>query len=156
VERIRSAGAAIYGQAPIIARVNDDARTWEAIWRASLGAGIVPYYMFVARDTGPHEYFKVPLARAVRVFNGAYRELPGLARTVRGPAMSSTPGKIVVDGTLDLPGRRFFQLRFLQARDQRLVGRPFLARWSDSATWIDELELDESVPADIAAAVRPR
>jgi KamA family protein len=156
VERIRSTGAVVFGQAPIIARVNDDARTWEAIWRASFEAGIVPYYMFVARDTGPHEYFKVPLARAVAVFGDAYRELPGLARTVRGPVMSSTAGKIAVDGELELGGRRFFQLRFLQARDRALVGRPFLARWSDSATWIDELELDDSVPADIAAAIGAR
>ncbi|MCK7622627.1 lysine 2,3-aminomutase [Streptomyces sp. RS10V-4] len=152
--RIRATGAVVYCQAPLIAHVNDDARTWNALWRAELAAGAVPYYLFVERDTGPYDYFKVPLARAAEIFADAYRTLPGLARTVRGPVMSATPGKVVVDGVEDTPDGSYFRLRMLQARDPLLVGRPFRARYSATAAWLDDLELDPATPADLAAAVR--
>jgi hypothetical protein len=64
----------------------------------------------------------------------------GLARTVRGPSMSATPGKVVVDGTARLGGEKVFCLRFLQGRDPDWVGRPFFARYDPEATWLDELE----------------
>ncbi|TCO53683.1 KamA family radical SAM protein [Actinocrispum wychmicini] len=147
--RIRSTGAIVYCQAPLVAHVNDDAGTWSELWRRELAAGAVPYYMFVERDTGPHDYFKVPLARAVEIFQAAYRTLPGLARTVRGPVMSATAGKVVIDGVTD----GFFQLRMLQARDPALVGRPFRAAYSPSACWLDELHMDCTTPADIAEGI---
>jgi L-lysine 2,3-aminomutase len=152
--RIRSTGAVVYCQAPMIAHINDEADLWVQLWRAELAAGAVPYYMFVERDTGPYEYFKVPLARAVEIFHAAYRQLPGLARTVRGPVMSATPGKTVVDGVESGPGGRFFHLRFLQARNPALVGRPFKARYSTDAGWLTDLELAPDVPADIRSAVQ--
>lgn len=151
--RIRATGALLYCQAPLVAHVNDSARIWAELWRAELAAGAVPYYLFVARDTGPRDYFKVPLASAVEIFQGAYQALPGLARTVRGPVMSTTSGKVVVDGVEATSQGRFFQLRFLQAREPSLVGRPFHAHYSAGASWLDELQLEPGVPADLAAAV---
>ncbi|MFZ3467632.1 KamA family radical SAM protein [Streptomyces sp. 4.24] len=154
IARIRSTGALVYCQAPLVAHVNDDPRTWSALWRAELAAGAVPYYMFVERDTGPYEYFKVPLARAHDIFRSAYLTLPGLARTVRGPVMSATPGKVVVDGVTETAQGRFFQLRMLQARDPRLVGRPFRAHYCESAAWLDELRPAHDTPTDIVDALR--
>jgi KamA family protein len=148
--RVRRTGAVVYCQAPMVAGVNDDSDVLARLWRAELAAGAVPYYLFVERDTGPHDYFKVPLVRAAEIFREAYRASPGLARTVRGPVMSATPGKVVVDGVHD----GYFHLRMLQARDPRLVGRPFRAHLSDTAAWLDELEPAADTPADIAAAVR--
>jgi L-lysine 2,3-aminomutase len=153
LSRIRSTGAIVYCQAPLIRHVNDDARTWAEMWRGQLAAGLVPYYMFVERDTGPKEYFKVPLARAVEIFQEAYRTLPGLARTVRGPSMSATPGKVLVDGVEEDATGRHFRLRLAQARKPELVGRPFRARYSEDAAWLDELEIDPATPADILTAV---
>ena len=66
VSRIRSAGGVIRTQAPLIRTINDDAGTWATMWRTQLRMGMVPYYMFVERDTGPQGYFAVPLARARR------------------------------------------------------------------------------------------
>jgi KamA family protein len=152
--RIRATGAVVYCQAPIVAHVNDDARIWSELWRRELAMGAVPYYMFVERDTGPHDYFKVPLARSVEIFQAAYRTLPGLARTVRGPVMSASAGKVVVDGVTEGPDGRFFQLRMLQARNPALVGRPFRARYCTSACWLDELHMDSATPADIAEGIR--
>ncbi|MEV7523946.1 lysine 2,3-aminomutase [Streptomyces sp. NPDC091371] len=153
VARIRSTGALVYCQAPLIAKVNDDPDVWSRMWRAELALGAVPYYMFVERDTGPYDYFRVPLARAAEIYQAAYRTLPGLARTVRGPVMSATPGKVAVDGIIENAEGRFFQLHMVQAREPGLVGRPFLAHYDPDAAWLDELRLDRSAPADIARAI---
>ena len=55
--------------------------------------GIIPYYMFMARDTGAQQFFDVPLEKAQRIYSDALRNCSGLIRTVRGPSMSCTPGR---------------------------------------------------------------
>jgi KamA family protein len=140
VRRIRGTGAVIRTQAPLIRTINDDAGTWSGMWRTQVRMGMIPYYMFIERDTGPQEYFAVPLARAYQIFRDAYRCVSGLARTVRGPSMSATPGKVCVDGITELAGQRVFVLHMIQARDPGLVGKPFFARFDPDATWISDLE----------------
>ncbi len=140
VRRILESGAVIRTQAPLVRRVNDSVDVWARLWREQVRLGAVPYYMFVERDTGPKEYFKVPLARALQIFNGAYRRVSGLGRTVRGPSMSATPGKVLVDGVAKIGADQVFVLKFLQARDPSWVGRPFFARYDEEAAWLDELE----------------
>ena len=85
--------------------VNDRADVWADMWRLQVQLGAVPFYMFVERDTGPKNYFEVPLARSHEIFCDAYRRVSGLARTVRGPSMSAIPGKVVVDGVTEIAGR---------------------------------------------------
>jgi hypothetical protein len=102
--------------------------------------GMVPYYMFVERDTGPQGYFAVPLARAAEVFRDAYSSVSGLCRTVRGPSMSATPGKVCVDGVAEIAGQKVFVLHMIQARDPSLVGRPFFARFDPQAVWLTDLQ----------------
>lgn len=140
LQRIQDAGAVVRCQAPLIRHVNDAAETWADLWRTQVRLGAVPYYMFVERDTGPRDYFAVPLARGLQIYREALREVSGLARTVRGPSMSATPGKVVVDGTAQLGDEKVFCLRFLQGRDPDWVGRPFFARYDPQATWLDDLE----------------
>jgi len=140
IGRIRSTGAVVRCQAPLIRRVNDEPGVWSAMWTKQVSLGAVPYYMFIARDTGPLQYFEVPLARAQSIFRGAVSQVSGPARTVRGPSMSATPGKVVIDGTAEIGGERVFALRFLQARDASWVGRPFFARYDEGVAWLDQLE----------------
>lgn len=139
LRRVLATGARVYCQAPLIRGINDDAGVWSELWRDELSLGCTPYYMFVERDTGAQWLYELPLARAHEIFSDAYRTLPGLARTVRGPVMSATPGKVVVDGIARIGDQRVFCLRFLQARDPAWVGRPFFARYDRDATWLDEL-----------------
>jgi len=139
LRRIQRTGAVVRCQAPLIRRVNDDPMLWADMWRLQVQLGTVPYYMFVERDTGPKDYFGVPLARALEIFSEAYRHVSGLARTVRGPSMSCTPGKVLIDGVLEVGGRPYFVLRFLQARDPAWVGRPFLAEHDRESMWFDQL-----------------
>ena len=140
VRRINGTGAVIRTQAPLIRSINDASETWAAMWRRQQRMGMVPYYMFVERDTGPQDYFAVPLARGYEIFRDAYRSVSGLCRTVRGPSMSATPGKVCVDGVAELAGQRVFVLHLIQARDPALVGRPFFARYDPSAKWLTDLE----------------
>jgi KamA family protein len=149
IRRVRSTGAVVRCQAPIVRHVNDNPLSWAEMWRLQVRLGATPYYMFVQRDTGPRAYFEVPLARAHEVYAEALSRVSGLARTVRGPSMSTTPGKVVLDGVATLGSLRVFVLRFLQARDPRLVGRPFFARYDAKATWFDELTPASAADAQV-------
>ena len=140
VRRIKNTGAVIRTQAPLIRHVNDSAETWGDMWRQQIRLGAVPYYMFVERNTGPKHYFEVPLARAIEIFNEAYRTISGLGRTVRGPSMSATSGKVLVDGVATIKGEKVFVLKFLQGRDPDWVGIPFFAKYDPKAAWLNQLE----------------
>ncbi|OUC91454.1 KamA family radical SAM protein [Streptosporangium minutum] len=139
VAGILATGAVVRTQAPLIRTINDDPVTWSSMWRRQLTMGMVPYYMFVERDTGPQDYFAVPLARAYEIFRDAYASVSGLCRTVRGPSMSATPGKVCVDGVAEIAGQKVFVLHLIQARDPELVGRPFFARYDPTAAWLTDL-----------------
>jgi KamA family protein len=140
VRRIRSTGAVIRTQAPLIRSINDDSAIWAGMWRTQTRMGMVPYYMFVERDTGPQGYFAVPLARGHQIFRDAYANVSGLCRTVRGPSMSATPGKVCIDGVVEVAGEKVFALHMIQARDPDLVGKPFFARFDPTAIWLSDLE----------------
>ena len=139
VRAAQGAGTVIRTQAPLIRTINDAPQAWSAMWRAQARMGMIPYYMFVERDTGPQDYFAVPLARAHEIFREAYTSVSGLCRTVRGPSMSATPGKVCVDGVANVAGQQVFVLHLIQARRPEIVGRPFFARFDPSATWLSDL-----------------
>jgi L-lysine 2,3-aminomutase len=140
LKRIIATGAVVRVQAPLLRHINDDPGVWVSLWREAVALGAVPYYMFVARDTGAQEYFKVTLHRAWRIYRAAIGQVSGLARTVRGPSMSAHPGKVRLLGLSKMAGRTVFVLDYLQARQPELVGRPFFARFDPEAIWFDELE----------------
>jgi KamA family protein len=140
IEQIRSTGAVIRTQAPLVRHVNDSSAIWADMWKKQVALGCIPYYMFVERDTGPKGYFGLPLVRAHEVFRRAFRQVSGLARTVRGPSMSALPGKVVVLGTQRVKGEDVFVLSFLRGRKREWVGKPFFAKLDPDATWLDELK----------------
>ena len=139
VKRIVGTGATLRMQGPLIRHINEDPASWAELWRTGVRLGAIPYYMFVERDTGPREYFQLPLARAHEVFQQAYQMVSGLARTVRGPSMSAFPGKVVIDGVAQIGGEKVFALQFLQARNADWVRKPFYAKYDPTATWFDQL-----------------
>ncbi|HCA27319.1 MAG TPA: lysine 2,3-aminomutase [Betaproteobacteria bacterium] len=139
VRRIRDTGAIVRTQSPMVAHINDDADVWERLWKTQTALGMVPYYLFVERDTGAKSYFALPLARAAEVYREAISRVSGLARTARGPCMSAGPGKVEIQGTAEIAGEQVFVLRFIQARNPDWVQRPFFARFDPAATWLNEL-----------------
>jgi KamA family protein len=137
---VRDAGATVRCQSPIVRHVNDSVDAWADLWRMQVRLGAVPYYMFVERNTGPNRYFEVPLLQAEEVYRKAFRQVSGLARTVRGPSMSATPGKVLFIGTTYVYNEEVFVLRFIQARNPEWVGKPFFARYDPTATWFTDLK----------------
>jgi hypothetical protein len=109
------------------------------MWREQVRLGLVPYYMFVERDTGAKRYFELPLERALAIYRDAVAQVSGLARSARGPVMSALPGKVAVNGITEIGGRRYFLLSLLQGRNPEWCHRPFLAEYDPEATWLNDL-----------------
>ncbi|MET0013764.1 MAG: lysine 2,3-aminomutase [Sedimenticola sp.] len=139
IRRLRDIGAEIRSQGPLLAHINDSADTWIRLWNSQIKLGVIPYYMFVERDTGARHYFEVPLAKAWEIYRQAMQQVSGLGRTARGPSMSAGPGKVEIQGTAEIGGEKVFVLRFIQGRNPDWVQRPFFARYDEEATWLDGL-----------------
>lgn len=140
IANIRQTGAVIRTQSPVLRHINDDPALWAEMWDRQVDLGCIPYYMFIARDTGAQHYFSVPLVRAWEIFREAYQRVSGLCRTVRGPSMSANPGKVQVLGASEVKGEKVLVLRFLQGRNPDWVHQPFFARHDETATWLTELK----------------
>jgi hypothetical protein len=140
ISRVLATGAQIRTQSPVMRNINADPNLWAEMWRKQVNLNCIPYYMFVARDTGAQHYFKVPLVDAWTIFRKAYQQVSGVCRTVRGPSMSATPGKIQILGVGEAGGKKIITLRFLQGRNPDWAARPFFAEYDEHAAWLDELK----------------
>lgn len=140
IKRIRATGAEIRTQSPIFRHINDSPDVWAKMWAEQVRLGCVPYYMFMARDTGANHYFSVPLVEAYEIYRKAYSMVSGIARTVRGPVMSCTPGKVQMLGVNYDSSEDVMVLGFIQGRKPDWVQRPFFAEMNKNATWVDELK----------------
>lgn len=140
IECIKSTGAQIRTQSPLLDKINNSPEIWAEMWQKQVDLGCIPYYMFIARDTGSKAFFEVPLVDAWKLFSKAYSSVSGICRTVRGPSMSAYPGKVAVRGVREIKGEKMFILNFLQCRNPDLVGIPFFAKFDAEATWLDQLK----------------
>ena len=140
VKRILNTGAQIRTQAPLLDHINAHEDIWSNLWQKQVNLGMIPYYMFIARNTGANDYFGIPLSQAWSIFKGAFKKVSGISRTVRGPIMSCMPGKIRVVGITEINNQKVFVLEFIQGRNPEWVGQPFFAQFNKHAMWYDELE----------------
>jgi len=139
IARILKTGAIIRTQSPLLKHINDDPKIWAELWKKQVTLGCVPYYMFVARNTGAQHYFSVPLVNAWKIFREAYKLVSGICRTVRGPSMSALPGKIQVLGVSDISNHKVFTLRMIQGRNPDWTAKPFFAEYNEDAIWYTDL-----------------
>ncbi|MBW6515076.1 MAG: lysine 2,3-aminomutase [Candidatus Cloacimonetes bacterium] len=139
-KRLHNIGAILRTQAPILRNINAETETWKKMWEKQVDMGMIPYYMFVVRDTGAQHYFGVPLVESWEIFRHAYNSVSGLCRTVRGPSMSCIPGKVQVLGVAEVKGEKVIVMRMLQGRNPDWVHRPFFAQYDEKAAWIDCLK----------------
>ncbi len=140
IARLRNTGLQIRTQSPLLRHINNDADVWADMWRKQVNLNCIPYYMFIARDTGAQHYFAVTLEEAWKTYREAYQQVSGVCRTVRGPSMSCTPGKVQILGVNEVNQKKVFTLRFLQSRDPDWTGRSFFAEYDKNAIWFDELK----------------
>lgn len=139
IKNIRNTGAEIRTQSPILNNINDNSDIWIKMWQQQVKLGLIPYYMFIERETGAEKYFNIPLFKAFNIFKDAYKQVSGLCKTVKGPSMSAIPGKVVIDGVIKIEGKKYFVLNFLQARNPDWIKQPFLAEYDETSTWLFQL-----------------
>jgi len=140
IKKIINTGAIIRTQSPIMNHINRKVDDWVEMWKQQVKLGCIPYYMFVARDTGAQDYFAVTLEDAWKIYKKAYSKVSGIARTVRGPSMSANPGKVQILGVNEINNEKVFVLRFIQGRNPNWVGRPFFAKFNPHAIWLSDLD----------------
>ncbi len=140
IRRLRDVGVEIRSQSPILRHINDSAEVWKDMWQEQVRQGIIPYYLFIERETGAVNYFEIPISKALDIYRDAYKNLSGLHRTVRGPSMSALPGKVAVEGVAEVKGETVFVLNFLQARNPDWVKKPFFAKYDETSTWLNQLK----------------
>lgn len=140
ITRVQKAGAIIRTQAPLLKNINASPEVWTEMWKKQVSLNCIPYYMFVARDTGAKHFFSVPLVEAWQIYRQAYQSVSGICRTVRGPSMSCMPGKVQVLGVTRIGGEKVFALNMIQARNPDWALRPFFAAYDETATWFDDLK----------------
>lgn len=157
--KVVKAGIQIRTQSPLIKGINDHANIWADMWTRQINLGCIPYYMFISRDTGNRDYFAVPLVQAWAIFKEALQQVSGICRTVRGPIMSCTPGKIEIIGIGQVGSQKLITLRMIQGRNDKWALQPFFAEYNEDAVWIDELKpafgqdhffYDADIPVDLS------
>ena len=136
IDNLRSVGAEIRTQSPLMRNINNSAEVWTTMWEKQVQMNCIPYYMFLPRDTGAQHYFAESLDSALNIYRTAIRNCSGLASTARGPVMSMTDGKVEI---LDADNNEY-TLRYVKHRDEDLTYKTFRAQsLVDAPMWIDDL-----------------
>ena len=78
--------------------------------------------------------------------------LSGLAKTVRGPVLSTFYGKIQIMGVSQIQGEKVFTLMFIEGRNPEWVLRPFYARYDEKAIWFDAPASERSINKSTSSA----
>ncbi len=140
IKRIIASGAVIRTQSPVVKHINDSPEIWADMLRKEVALGCIPYYMFVARNTGAQHFFSVTLENAWNIFRGAYQRVSGICRTVRGPVMSCLPGKVQILGVTEVRQEKVMVFRMIQGRNPNWIARPFFAEYNPEAIWHTDLK----------------
>ena len=140
IKRILKTGAVIRTQSPVLKHINDSSEIWAEMLKKQVSLGCIPYYMFVARNTGAQHYFSIPLIEAWKIFRETYQSVSGICRTLRGPSMSCLPGKVQILGVADVKNERVMTFRMIQGRSPDWAARPFFAKYDEEAIWYTDLE----------------
>lgn len=140
IKRILKTGAVIRTQSPILKHINDSAEIWAEMIKKQVVLGCIPYYMFIARNTGAQHYFSIPIVEAWNIFRKTYQSVSGICRTLRGPSMSCLPGKVQILGVADVKDEKVMTFRMIQGRNPDWAARPFFAKYDEKAIWYTDLK----------------
>lgn len=148
IYNIRQTGAEIRTQAPLLRNINNDSKVWRDMWTKQVHLGMIPYYMFIERETGPYYYFSVPLAEIYEIYQKAIRYSGSLGKTVTAPVMSASQGKVQILAVVDNPadGKKYFMMQYVRNRNVEDTYKPFFMEYDEKATWFDQLKKVEMNP----------
>ena len=140
IKNVLNSGAVIRTQSPVLKHINDSSEVWTDMLKKQVTLGCIPYYMFVARNTGAQHYFSIPLIEAWKIFRETYQSVSGICRTLRGPSMSCLPGKVQILGVADVKDEKVMVFRMIQGRNPDWAARPFFAKFDENAIWYTDLK----------------
>ncbi len=115
VQNIRSTGAVIRCQGPLIKGINDSVDALTDLWSRQIELGMIPYYLFIEAGHNPSHCFRLPIARSLELFQEAQKKASSLARTIRGPVFMNDEHRVLVAGITSIDNNKFFVLKSLQA-----------------------------------------
>ena len=152
IRLLRYHGVNVKSQSPIMNHIslytNDDgsvdvdksAQNWIDLANILTMQGVSFHSMYMARPTGEHHYFTVPIKEINDVFNKIYRSLPSVSRPSRYITMTSSAGKISLLGEVEVNGKKAFALKFNEARDMNWLDKTFIAEYDDKQNTIGNLK----------------
>ncbi|MFC5045129.1 hypothetical protein ACFSTE_16445 [Aquimarina hainanensis] len=114
-QRIKRTGAIIRCQGPLVRDINDSTGAWVNLWTKQIELGLIPFYMLMEADHNKESCFKIPLDKALHIFEEAQKQTSSMSRTARGPVFVNDVHKILIDGTIDINDQKYFVLKSLQA-----------------------------------------
>jgi L-lysine 2,3-aminomutase len=152
IRLLRYYGVNVKSQSPIMNHIslytNEDgsvdvdksAQNWIDLATILTMQGVSFHSMYMARPTGEHHYFTVPIKEINDVFNKIYRSLPSVSRPSRYITMTSSAGKISLLGEVEVNGKKAFALKFNEARDMNWLDKTFIAEYDDKQNTIGNLK----------------
>ena len=152
IRRLKLYGLTVKSQSPIMNHISlftDDngkvdvdksAQNWIDLGNIFAMLGIGFHSMYMARPTGEHHYFTMPVAEIDKVFSKIYRSLPSINRPSRYITQTSSAGKVSVIGTTEIDGEKVFVLKFNESRNMEWMDKVFLAKYDEVENTIEHLE----------------
>jgi L-lysine 2,3-aminomutase len=152
IRRLKEYGVTVKSQSPIMNHISlftdDDgkvdvdksAQNWIDLGNIFAMLRIGFHSMYLARPTGEHHYFTVPVAEIDKVFSKIYRSLPSINRPSRYITQTSSAGKVSIIGTTEINGEKVFVLKFNESRNMEWMDKVFLAKYDEEENTIEHLE----------------
>lgn len=140
IKRIQQTGTIIRTQSPLVNHVNNNENIWIVLWHEQVKLGLIPYYMFLESSFSLTDYFKVPICQALSIFTGAQKKISGLCRTVRGPVYNHSDQKLLIDGTIELNGKKVFLLKVLHSLESNRIGAILITKYCENASSLEQLK----------------
>jgi L-lysine 2,3-aminomutase len=152
IRRLKAYGVTVKSQSPIMNHISlftkDDgtvdvdksAQNWIDLANIFAMLQVGFHSMYLARPTGEHHYFTVPVADIDKVFSKIYRSLPSINRPSRYITQTSSAGKVSIIGTTEVKGEKVFVLKFNESRNMEWMDEVFLAKYDEEENTIEHLE----------------
>lgn len=107
------------------------------LFNKEVAMGIVPYYLFIESSTDFTDFFKLPLIKALEIYNEATCSISGLARTLRGPVLTCKSKKILIDGLVENSGESKIILKCIQSPVSSEVNSIKIKEYFENSYFID-------------------
>jgi len=115
IKRIQATGAIIKCQGPVVEGINDTVEDWVSLWGQQVALNLQPYFMFMELDHNTEASFRVPLAKAVHIFQTAEKQVKGLQQPFNGPMFMNDVHCVSIDGVVEVNNQKHFMLNCVES-----------------------------------------